>query len=124
MRHLERNTLKRIVQRAGIEISVLRCSIAQTPGGAAPVPCRRFKRTGLNVRSEKMDAMEISSRGEFGLWAIEVAKQIVSEHGFELARAARDGSEEDLRVAGNGLGQAITTALLEVFDGLVHVDDR
>lgn len=71
-----------------------------------------------------MEAMEIGNRGEFGLWAIEVAKQIVSEQGFDLARAARDGTEEDLRVAGNGLGQAITTALMEVFDGLVHVSDR
>lgn len=70
-----------------------------------------------------MEAMEIGNRGDFGLWAIEVAKQIVSEQGFALAKAARDGSEDDLRIAGNGLGQAITTALMEVFDGLVHASE-
>lgn len=67
-----------------------------------------------------MEAIEISSRGDFGLWAIEVAKQIVSEQGFDLAKAARDGSEDDLRVAGNSLGQAITNALMEVYDGLLQ----
>lgn len=65
------------------------------------------------------DAITIENRGDFGQWAIEVAKQIVSEHGFELARSARDGSEEDVRTAGNALGQAITNALLEVYDGLL-----
>ncbi|EPE93886.1 hypothetical protein [Rhizobium grahamii] len=63
--------------------------------------------------------VQIGSRGDFGLWAIEVAKQIVGEQGFELAQAARDGTEDDLRTAGNALGQAITNALLEVFDGLL-----
>ncbi|WP_117196087.1 hypothetical protein [Rhizobium terrae] len=65
------------------------------------------------------DAITIDNRGDFGLWAIELAKQIVSEQGFELARSARDGSEDDVRVAGNALGQAITNALLEVYDGLL-----
>ncbi|WP_281979145.1 hypothetical protein [Pseudorhizobium flavum] len=65
------------------------------------------------------DTIEVGNRGDFGLWAIEVAKQIVSEQGFELAKAARDGSEDDVRVAGNGLGQAITNALMEVYDGLL-----
>lgn len=65
------------------------------------------------------DAISIDNRGDFGQWAIEVAKLIVSEQGFELARAARDGSEEDVRAAGNALGQAITNALLEVYDGLL-----
>lgn len=65
------------------------------------------------------DAITIENRGDFGQWAIEVAKQIVSEHGFELARSARDGSEEEVRTAGNALGQAITNALLEVYDGLL-----
>lgn len=37
------------------------------------------------------EAVRIENRGDLGPWAIEVAKQIVSEHGFELARAARDG---------------------------------
>ena len=65
------------------------------------------------------DAIMIDNRGDFGLWAIEVAKAIVSEQGFELARAARDGTEDNVRTAGNALGQAITNALLEVFDGLL-----
>ncbi len=65
------------------------------------------------------DTMKIDNRGDFGLWAIEVAKSIVSEEGFDLAKAAQDGSEDDVRVAGNALGQAITNALLEVFDGLL-----
>lgn len=63
--------------------------------------------------------MQIETRGDFGLWAIEVAKQIVSEEGFALAKAAREGSDEEVRVAGNALGQAITTALMEVYDGLL-----
>ncbi|MBY5766678.1 hypothetical protein HFO06_26855 [Rhizobium leguminosarum] len=65
------------------------------------------------------DAIKIDNRGDFGLWAIEAAKQIVGDQGFELARAARDGTEEELRVAGNALGQAITNALLDVYDGLM-----
>ena len=63
--------------------------------------------------------IRIENRGDFGLWAIEVAKQIVSEEGFDLARAARDGSDDDVRAAGNALGQAITNALMEVYDGLL-----
>lgn len=66
------------------------------------------------------DAIQIDNRGDFGLWAIEVAKQIVADQGYELARAARDGSEDDVRVAGNALGQAITNAMMEVFDGLTE----
>lgn len=65
------------------------------------------------------DAIKIDNRGDFGLWAIEVAKMIVSEQGFELASAARDGSEDDVRASGNALGQAITNALMEVYDGLL-----
>ncbi|MEK1928754.1 MAG: hypothetical protein AAAC47_03010 [Pararhizobium sp.] len=65
------------------------------------------------------DNVQIGSRGDFGLWAIEVAKQIVGEQGFELARAARDGTEDELRAAGNALGQAITNVLFEVYDGLL-----
>jgi hypothetical protein len=65
------------------------------------------------------EAIQIDNRGDFGLWAIEVAKQIVADQGFELARAARDGTEDDVRMAGNALGQAITNAMLEVFDGLM-----
>lgn len=66
------------------------------------------------------DAIQIDNRGDFGLWAIEMAKQIVADQGFELARAARDGTEDDVRVAGNALGQAITNAMMEVFDGLME----
>lgn len=70
------------------------------------------------------ERMQIENRGDFGLWAIEVAKQIVSQEGFELARAARDGSDNDVRAAGNLLGQAITDALMEVYDGLLQDDDE
>lgn len=66
------------------------------------------------------EAIQIDNRGDFGLWAIEVAKQIVADQGFELARAARDGTEDDVREAGNSLGQAITNAMMEVFDGLME----
>lgn len=66
------------------------------------------------------DAIQIDNRGDFGLWAIEVAKLIVADQGFELARAARDGSEDDVRAAGNALGQAITNAMMEVYDGLTE----
>ncbi|NTF45370.1 hypothetical protein A6U86_09560 [Rhizobium sp. AC27/96] len=65
------------------------------------------------------EAIKIDNRGDFGLWAIEVAKQIVSGEGFDLAKAARDGTDDDLREAGNALGQAITNALMEVYDGLL-----
>lgn len=65
------------------------------------------------------EPIRIDNRGDFGLWAIEVARQIVSDQGFELARAARDGTDEDVRQAGNTLGQAITNVLLEVYDGLL-----
>ncbi len=66
------------------------------------------------------ETMEIDNRGDFGLWAIEVAKQVVADQGFELARAARDGNDDDVRAAGNALGQAITNALMEVYDGLTE----
>ncbi|MBN8950805.1 MULTISPECIES: hypothetical protein [unclassified Rhizobium] len=71
------------------------------------------------------DEIRIDNRGDFGLWAIEVAKQIIGEQGFELARAARDGTDDDVRAAGNALGQAITNALMEVYDGLLKkLDER
>jgi len=66
------------------------------------------------------DEMKIDNRGDFGLWAIELAKQILGEQGYELARASRDGTDDDVRQAGNALGQAITDALLEVYDGLLE----
>lgn len=61
----------------------------------------------------------VDNRGDFTMWAIERAKAIVSEQGTALSLAARDGKEEDVRASGNALGQAITDALLEVFDGLL-----
>ncbi|GGG03263.1 MULTISPECIES: hypothetical protein [Rhizobium] len=70
------------------------------------------------------DTIEIGNRGDFGLWAIEVAKQLVADQGFELARAARDGNDDDVRAAGNALGQAITNALMEVYDGLTEGIDE
>ncbi|MFT4000309.1 MAG: hypothetical protein QM684_08725 [Rhizobium sp.] len=70
------------------------------------------------------DPMHVGNRGDFGLWAIEVAKQIISEQGFELAKAARDGTDDDVRAAGNALGQAITDALMEVYDGLLENADE
>ncbi|GAA3070724.1 hypothetical protein GCM10010520_17800 [Rhizobium viscosum] len=66
------------------------------------------------------DTIKIDNRGDFGLWAIEMAKQIVSDQAFELARAARDGTDDDVRQAGNALGQAITNALMDVYDGLLE----
>jgi len=69
------------------------------------------------------EAIKIDNRGDFGLWAIEMAKAIVSDQGFELARAARDGTEDDVRTAGNALGQAITNALMKVYDGLLEGSD-
>lgn len=54
--------------------------------------------------------------------AIEVAKQIVSDEGVDLARAARDGSENGVHAAGRSLGLAITDAPMEVYDGRLHDD--
>lgn len=36
------------------------------------------------------EAIHIDNRDYFGLWAIEVAKQIVAAQSFELARVARE----------------------------------
>ena len=66
-----------------------------------------------------METVAINNRSDFTLWAIERAKEIVSQQGTALALAVRDGNEDDIRTGGNELGSAITTALLEVFDGLV-----
>ncbi|WP_112603908.1 hypothetical protein ACK83U_25055 (plasmid) [Rhizobium sp. WW22] len=68
--------------------------------------------------------IKIDNRGDFGLWAIEVAKQIISSEGLELARAARDGTDDDVRAAGNALGQAITNAMMEIYDGLIDRADE
>lgn len=66
-----------------------------------------------------MDTVSIDNRGDFGLWAIERAKTIISAEGSDLAIAARDGDESAIREAANNLGTAISAALLEVYDGLV-----
>ncbi|UWU25732.1 hypothetical protein N2601_30335 (plasmid) [Rhizobium sp. CB3060] len=66
------------------------------------------------------ESIRIDNRGDFGIWAIEVAKQIVGEQGFDLAKAARDGTEDAVRETGNALGQAITNALMQVYDGLLE----
>jgi hypothetical protein len=66
-----------------------------------------------------MDTVSIDNRGDFGLWAIERAKAIISDEGSDLAIAARDGDENAIRKAANSLGAAISAALLEVYDGLM-----
>ncbi|ARO32733.1 hypothetical protein NXC12_PD00453 (plasmid) [Rhizobium etli] len=66
------------------------------------------------------ECIKIDNRDDFGIWAIEVAKQIVGKQGFDLAKAARDGTEDAVREAGNALGQAINNALMEVYDGLLE----
>lgn len=69
-------------------------------------------------------AVVVDNRNDFALWAIERAKAIVGEQGTALAMAARDGDEDALRTTGNALGTAITSALLEVFDGLLPADGQ
>ncbi|TDK37582.1 hypothetical protein E2F50_12115 [Rhizobium deserti] len=64
-------------------------------------------------------SIAIDNRNDYKLWAIERAKEIVSQQGTGLALAVRDGEEEIIRTAGNALGSAITEALIEVFDGLL-----
>ncbi|WP_314091623.1 hypothetical protein [Shinella sp. M31] len=68
---------------------------------------------------EQSEVMTISSRSDFAQWAIERAKAIVAEEGGNLALAARDGDDAQIADTANALGQAIVTALVEVFDGLV-----
>lgn len=68
---------------------------------------------------EHSEIMTISSRSDFAQWAIERAKAIVAEEGGNLALAARDGDDAQIADTANALGQAIVTALVEVFDGLV-----
>lgn len=70
-----------------------------------------------------MDTISIDNRGDFGLWAIERAKEIIAVEGSSLAIAARDSSEETIRDAANALGAAITAALLEVYDGLLSDEE-
>ncbi|WP_421589860.1 hypothetical protein [Shinella sp. M27] len=68
---------------------------------------------------QQSEMMTISSRSDFAQWAIERAKAIVAEEGGNLALAARDGDDAQIAETANALGQAIVTALVEVFDGLV-----
>ncbi len=66
-----------------------------------------------------MDNVEINSRSEFALWAIQRAQEIVRNEGSALALSARDMDEEGLQRTGGALGKAISDAMLEVFDGLM-----
>jgi len=45
------------------------------------------------------ECINIDNRDDFGNWAIEVAKHIVGEQGFDLAKAACDGTEDAVREA-------------------------
>jgi hypothetical protein len=66
-----------------------------------------------------METIEIESRADFALWAIQRAQEIVTAEGTALAMAARDMDEAALNATGMALGQAIADAMLEVFDGLL-----
>lgn len=66
-----------------------------------------------------METISIDNRGDFGLWAIERAKEIVANEASDLAVSVRDGDEAGIRDGGNALGAAIAAALLEVYDGLI-----
>lgn len=65
-----------------------------------------------------METVEIGSRTEFALWAIQRAQEIVTAEGAAFAMAARDMNEEALVETAAALGKAISDAMLEVFDGL------
>lgn len=66
-----------------------------------------------------METTTIESRSDFAQWAIERAHAIVADQAGDLAVAARDGNDEEIARTANALGQAITEALIEVFDGLI-----
>ncbi|MDZ7926440.1 MAG: hypothetical protein U5L46_04800 [Agrobacterium sp.] len=66
-----------------------------------------------------METISIDNRGDFGLWAIERAKEIVANEASDLAVSVREADESGIRDAGNALGAAIAAALLEVYDGLM-----
>ncbi|MQB45432.1 hypothetical protein [Rhizobium sp. ICMP 5592] len=66
-----------------------------------------------------MDTVEISSRSDFALWAIQRAQAIVTAEGAAFAIAARDMNEDALAETAAALGKAISDAMLEVFDGLL-----
>ncbi|APG87043.1 MULTISPECIES: hypothetical protein [Sinorhizobium] len=65
-----------------------------------------------------METVEISSRSEFALWAIQRAQEIVTTEGAAFVMAAHDMNEEALTDTAVMLGKAISDALLEVFDSL------
>lgn len=65
-----------------------------------------------------MEAVTIENRSDFALWAIQRAQEIVTQEGAALALAARDMNEAELAKAAGDLGNAISEALLHVFDGL------
>lgn len=67
-----------------------------------------------------METVEIESRADFALWAIQRAQEIVTAEGAAFALAARDMDEEALGKTAAALGQAISEAMLEVFDGLME----
>lgn len=66
-----------------------------------------------------MDTIKIDNRGDFGLWAIERAKEIIAQEASALAVAARGDDEDKMRNAANALGSAIVDAMMEVYDGLL-----
>ncbi|MCG5478615.1 hypothetical protein [Sinorhizobium alkalisoli] len=66
-----------------------------------------------------METVEISSRSDFALWAIQRAQEIVTAEGAAFAMAARDMNEEALAATAAALGRAISDAMLEVFNGLM-----
>ncbi|PDT45100.1 hypothetical protein [Sinorhizobium fredii] len=66
-----------------------------------------------------METVEISSRSDFALWAIQRAQGIVTSEGAAFAMAARDMNEEAVAETAAALGKAISDAMLEVFDGLI-----
>ena len=74
------------------------------------------------MRGAEMETISIETRGDFGLWAIERAKEIMADEASALAIAAREMNDDAIREAANNLGAAISAALLEVYDGLVSED--
>lgn len=66
-----------------------------------------------------METVEIGNRGDFALWTIERAQEIVTSQGAAFAIAARDMDEARLAETAAALGKAISDAMMEVFDGLM-----
>lgn len=72
------------------------------------------------IQGEIMENVEISSRSDFALWAIQRAQEIVTAEGAAFAIAARDMNEEALMETAAVLGKAISDAMLEVFDSMLN----